>query len=26
LRDINLNDATRDWTYRVNPKELAVSS
>ena len=26
LRDINLNDAARDWTYRVNPKELAVSS
>ena len=26
LRDINSNDAARDWTYRVNPKELAVSS
>jgi pyrroloquinoline quinone biosynthesis protein E len=26
LRDINANDAARDWTYRVNPKELAVSS
>ena len=26
LRDINSNDAARDWTYRVNPKELAISS
>ena len=26
LRDINSNDAARDWTYRVNPKELTVSS
>jgi PqqA peptide cyclase len=26
LRDINSSDATRDWTYRVNPKELAISS
>ena len=26
LRDINSNNAARDWTYRVNPKELAVSS
>src|SRR5437016_8180437 len=26
LCDINSNDAARDWTYRVNPKELAVSS
>ncbi len=26
LRDINSNDAARDWTYRVNLKELAVSS
>jgi pyrroloquinoline quinone biosynthesis protein E len=26
LRDINSNDAARDWRYRVNPKELAVSS
>ena len=26
LRDINSSDAKRDWRYRVNPKELAVSS
>src|SRR5207247_7631576 len=26
LRDINSSDATRDSRYRVNPKELAVSS
>src|SRR5437588_4587381 len=26
LRDMNSNDAARDWTYRVNPKELTVSS
>ena len=26
LRDINSSDATRDWTYRVNPKELTISS
>jgi hypothetical protein len=26
LRDVNSSDAARDWRYRVNPKELAVSS